>query len=116
MLWGTGTPRREMMYVDDAVDAALFVLQHYSGGGPLNVGLGQDRTIREIAEVVRRTVGYKGELVFDASKPDGAPRKLLDTTRLTGLGWKPATSLEDGVAKAYAWYLQSPNAARGAGP
>ena len=115
VLWGTGTPRRELMYVDDAVDAALHVLEHYTVQGPVNIGLGEDRTIREIAEVVKRTVGYEGEVLFDASKPDGAPRKLVDTTRLAGLGWKPRTNLEDGVAKAYAWYLLSPHAARATG-
>ena len=114
-LWGTGTPRRELMYVDDAVDAALFVLQNYSGKDPINIGVGMDLTIREIAEVVKRTVGYEGEVVFDASKPDGAPRKLVDTSRLAGLGWEPKTSLEDGVTKAYAWYLQSPHSARNLG-
>jgi GDP-L-fucose synthase len=112
VLWGTGAPRRELMYVDDAVDAALFVLQNYSGKDPINIGVGADLTIREIAEVVKRTVGYEGEVIFDSSKPDGAPRKLVDTARLAGLGWEPKTSLEDGVGKAYAWYLQSPHITR----
>jgi GDP-L-fucose synthase len=115
VLWGTGTPKRELMYVEDAADAAFQVLERYDGQGPVNLGVGEDRTVSEIAELVKQTVGYEGELVFDPTKPDGAPRKLVDTTRLTGLGWKPLTSLRDGVAKAYAWYLQSPYAEGRAG-
>jgi GDP-L-fucose synthase len=112
VLWGTGAPRRELLYVDDAADAAVFVLQHSTGKDPINIGLGRDWTVREIAEVVKQIVGFKGEIVFDASKPDGAPQKLLDVARLNGLGWKARTSLEDGIAKAYDWYLRSPQAAK----
>ena len=104
-LWGTGTPRRELMFVEDAADAALFVLRHYEGKEPVNVGVGSDRTIREIADVVMRTVGYTGEIVFDASKPDGAMQKLLDVTKLKSLGWTARTSLEEGAARAYADFL-----------
>ena len=104
-LWGTGTPRREFMYVDDAADGAIFVAKNYGGRDPLNMGWGQDLTIREIAEVVRRVIGYDGELAFDPGKPDGAPRKLLDTSKLGALGWAPHTTLEEGVALAYKAYL-----------
>jgi GDP-L-fucose synthase len=104
-LWGSGTPRRELMFVDDAVDAALFVLRHYTGKDPVNIGTGQDLTIREIADVVMSTVGFQGEIVYDSTKPDGAPQKLLDVSRLNSLGWKAKTSLEAGAALAYADFL-----------
>ena len=104
-LWGSGTPRRELMFVDDAVDAALFVLRHYTGRDFLNIGVGQDLTIREIAAVVMSTVGFKGEIVYDATRPDGAPQKLLDVSRLNSLDWKAKTSLEAGAAIAYADFL-----------
>jgi GDP-L-fucose synthase len=104
-LWGSGTPRRELMFVDDAVDAALFVLRHYTGKDPINIGVGQDLTIREFAEVAMSTVGFKGEIVYDRTKPDGAPQKLLDVSKLNTLGWKAKTSLEAGTAIAYADFL-----------
>jgi GDP-L-fucose synthase len=107
-LWGTGTPRRELMYVDDAADAALHVMDTYDGNDPVNIGVGADCTIRELAETVASVVGYSGILTFDATKPDGSPQKLLDCTRLTALGWQPPTGLADGIARAYQWYLQSP--------
>ena len=106
-LWGTGQPRREMMYVDDAAEAALTILDAYSGKDFLNVGTGTDHTVRELAELVRRVVGYRGDIHFDASKPDGAPRKSLDTSRMTALGWHPQVGLEQGIARAYEWYLRS---------
>lgn len=108
MLWGTGQPRRELMYVDDAVDAAVFVLQHYHDKGPINIGVGRDHTVREIAEVVKRVVGYEGEMVFDTGKPDGAPQKLLDVSKLKSLGWQAGTELEAGAAQAYNDYLNAP--------
>ena len=108
-LWGTGTPRRELMFVEDAVDAALFVIRNYDGKDPVNVGVGQDRTIREIAEVVMRTVGYTGKIAFDPSKPDGVMQKLLDVTKLKSLGWTAQTSLEEGAARAYADFLAVTN-------
>ena len=111
-LWGTGSPRRELMYVDDAANTALFLMQHYTGHEPINIGLGEDRTIHELADLVAQVVGYQGEVVFDTSKPDGAPQKLLDVSRLHAMGWKAQTSLAEGIAKAYEWYLQSPYAAR----
>jgi GDP-L-fucose synthase len=110
-LWGTGTPRRELMYVDDAADAALAVMEQYTGSEPVNIGTGEDHTIREIAERVRRVVGFDGTIEFDTSKPDGAPRKALDTRRMGELGWKPRVGLDEGIALAYEAYLQS--AARG---
>jgi len=104
-LWGSGTPRRELMFVDDAVDAALFVLRNYTSKEPLNVGVGSDLTIREIADIAMRTVGFRGEVVCDSTKPDGAMQKLLDVAKLTSLGWKAKTSLEVGAAIAYADFL-----------
>jgi GDP-L-fucose synthase len=107
VLWGTGQPRRELMHVDDAVDAAVFVLQHYKGKGPINIGVGKDQTIREIAGVVKRIVGYDGEVVFDPGKPDGAPQKLLDVSKLHALGWQARTGLEPGVLQTYNTWLNA---------
>lgn len=104
-LWGSGTPRRELMFVDDAVGAALFVLRHYIGKDSINIGVGQDLTIREIADVAMSTVGFKGEIVYDSTKPDGAPQKLLDVSKLNSLGRKAKTSLEAGSASAYGDFL-----------
>jgi GDP-L-fucose synthase len=106
-LWGTGSPKRELMFVDDAADAGLFLMQHYDGDEPLNVGMGEDRTICELASLVKQVVGYEGEIVFDSTKPDGAPRKLVDGSRLHALGWRAQSTLEDGITKAYESYLQS---------
>jgi GDP-L-fucose synthase len=105
VLWGTGTPRREFLHVDDLADACLHLLEHYDEPGPINVGVGKDVTIRELAETIARVVGYDGAIGIDPSKPDGTPRKLLDMSRLGALGWKPGIDLEDGVASVYAWYL-----------
>ena len=107
-IWGTGSPRREFLHVDDLADACVFLLRHYSGEEHLNVGCGQDVTITELAHLVRDTVGFKGVLRFDASKPDGTPRKLLDTRRLTALGWRPRLDLRTGLADAYAWFRANP--------
>jgi len=104
-VWGTGTPRREFLYVDDLAESCLFLLEHVDEPGPINVGTGEDVTIRELAELVCDAVGYEGALEFDASKPDGTPRKLMDVSRLAGLGWTARTALEDGVARTVAWYL-----------
>jgi GDP-L-fucose synthase len=103
-IWGSGKPRRELMFVDDAADALVFVLERYSAEEPINIGTGSDVSIRELAEMIARIVGYTGELPFDASKPDGAPRKLLDSSRLTVLGWKASTNLADGLDRMYRWY------------
>jgi GDP-L-fucose synthase len=103
-VWGTGTPRREFLHVDDLADACLYLMQHYEGEGPINVGWGKDVSIAELAQLVADSVGYTGQLRFDPSKPDGTPRKLLDTSRLSALGWQPTITLEDGLASTYEWY------------
>jgi GDP-L-fucose synthase len=103
-VWGSGTPRRELLHVDDLADAAVFLMQHEGGADVVNVGVGVDVTIRELAETIARVVGFEGKLVFDASKPDGTPRKLLDVSRLDVLGWKAKIGLEDGLRSTYAWY------------
>lgn len=105
-VWGTGTPRREFLHVDDLADACLYLLRNYSGETPLNVGWGEDIAIAEVAELIKRTVGYDGDIVFDRSKPDGTPRKLLDTTRINGLGWRASIRLEDGLKDYYGWFLE----------
>jgi len=104
-LWGTGAPRREFMYVDDAADASVFIARNYCDKTPVNIGWGCDLSIREIAKTVKCIIGYKGQIEFDANKPDGAPRKLMDVSKLTALGWTAKTSLEDGVSKAYEAFL-----------
>jgi GDP-L-fucose synthase len=106
-IWGTGTPLREFLFVDDLADALVYVLQVYSDEIPLNIGSGSEISVRELAENVAGAVGFEGELVFDTSKPDGAPRKLLDCTRLKELGWTAKTDLADGLRQTYAWYLDS---------
>lgn len=106
-VWGTGTPRRELLFVDDLADACVFVLERYSAEAPLNVGTGQDVTIAEFARLVAEVVGYQGQLAYDTSKPDGTPRKLLDVSRLTGLGWSAHTPLRAGLARAYAAFAAS---------
>lgn len=106
VVWGSGKPMREFLYVDDMADACVFLMEHPEiQEGVFNVGTGQDVTIRELAETVMDVVGFKGEIVFDANKPDGTPRKLLNVDRLRVLGWQAKTSLRDGIAKAYADYL-----------
>ena len=111
-LWGTGTPRRELMYVDDAAEAALFLMQNYTGNEPFNIGLGEDQSIRELAKVVCDIVGYQGDILFDTSKPDGVPQKLLDMSNLHSMGWKAQTPLDRGLSRAYDWYLKSPFATK----
>jgi GDP-L-fucose synthase len=103
-VWGTGTPRREFLHVDDLADAVLYLLHAYDDEPIVNVGWGKDVTIRELAELIVSAVDYKGLLVFDSSKPDGTPRKLLDVSRLAGLGWQPRISLEQGIESTYAWF------------
>ncbi len=104
-IWGSGTPRREFLYVDDLADACVHLLKHYSGHDQINVGLGEDLTIRELAETLAKVVGYGGGFVYDRSKPDGTPRKLLDVSRLSALGWRASTRLEEGLKLSYDWYL-----------
>jgi GDP-L-fucose synthase len=103
-LWGSGTPRREFLHVDDLASACLFLLEHYDEESIINVGVGTDLTIRELAELVRQSVGYEGQILFDATKPDGTPRKLLDVSRITRLGWRPTIGLAEGIASTYAWF------------
>jgi len=103
-VWGTGTPRREFLHVDDLADACVFLMRDYSGPAIVNIGWGQDVSILELAELVKDVVGYEGDIELDTSKPDGTPRKLLDTSRLTSLGWKPSIGLEEGIRGTYDWY------------
>ncbi|MCS7008315.1 MAG: GDP-L-fucose synthase [Chthoniobacterales bacterium] len=108
VVWGTGTPRREFLHTDDLADACLFLLEKQVPAGEMfNVGCGQDVTIRELAELVCKILGFKGEIIFDPSKPDGTPRKLLDMSKLFSMGWKPKIPLEDGIRSAYAWFLEN---------
>jgi GDP-L-fucose synthase len=107
VIWGSGRPRREFLYVDDLADACLFLMQRYQDERPINVGWGRDQTIAELAETVARVVGFSGSTRYDAAKPDGTPRKLLDTTRLTELGWTPRTELAAGIRSTYEWFLNN---------
>jgi GDP-L-fucose synthase len=109
IVWGTGNPRREFLYVDDMADACVFLMEKQVGDGVFNVGCGSDITIRELAETVMDIVKFTGRIVFDTSKPDGTPRKLLDVTRMAGLGWQAKTSLQSGVSATYSSYLESLN-------
>ena len=106
-LWGSGSPLREFLHVDDMADACVFLMKNYSEYDHINVGFGSDLTIRELAERICKIVGFKGPLVYDTSKPDGTPRKLMDSTRLHALGWKPRITLDEGIATTYAWYLEN---------
>jgi GDP-L-fucose synthase len=103
-VWGSGTPLREFLYVDDAADALVFLMQTYSGPDHLNVGSGEEISIKDLAELVMEVVGFDGELRFDANKPDGTPRKMMDNARLAALGWRAKTSLREGLTKTYKWY------------
>ncbi len=106
-LWGTGTPRREFLHVDDLADACVHLMKTYSDEGLVNVGVGADVTIRELAEMIADVVGFKGSFIFDATKPDGTPRKLLDVSRIHALGWTAKTDLRAGIAATYDWYRQN---------
>ena len=106
VVWGTGSPRREFLYVDDLADAVVFLMRNYSAEGLVNVGCGEDQTILELAGEVARVVGFEGELRFDTSKPDGTPRKLLDVSRLSAMGWKPQVPLGEGLQRTYRWFLE----------
>ena len=105
-VWGTGAPRREFMHVNDMADAVVHLMEHYDEESIVNIGWGEDISIRNLAELVMSVIGYQGALVFDETKPDGTPRKLLDTTRLSGLGWEPKIHLRDGIRETYEWFLQ----------
>jgi GDP-L-fucose synthase len=106
VVWGTGKPRREFLHVDDLAGAALFLMERYDGAEIVNVGCGEDQTIAELAETVRDVTEYRGEIVYDASKPDGTPRKLLDVSKLFSLGWRPRIPLRQGIASTYRWYVE----------
>jgi GDP-L-fucose synthase len=106
-LWGSGSPRREFLYVDDLAEATLECLERYDDDRILNIGTGVDIPIRELAEKIAGFSGFRGEIEWDQTKPDGTPRKLLDTTRLSDLGWKPRVSLDDGILRTIAWYKEN---------
>jgi GDP-L-fucose synthase len=111
-IWGTGSPRREFLHVDDLADACVFLMQHYSDDEHVNVGSGSDLTIYELAQLVARTVGFSGEIVRDETKPDGTPRKLMSADKLRAMGWTPRIGLEEGVAATYRWFLDHHDEAR----
>lgn len=106
-VWGTGTPRREFLHVDDLASALIFLLEHYDGDAPVNIGSGSDVTIRTLAETVAEIVGWRGTLRFDPSRPDGTPRKLLDSSRLRDLGWRPSIGLLEGIRSTYEWFTEN---------
>ena len=105
-VWGTGAASREFLYVDDAADGLVFLMQHYTGEGFLNLGTGTEISIADLAELVCRTVGFQGRIRFDHSRPDGTPRKVMDVSRLSALGWHAGTSLQQGLQQTYRWYLE----------
>lgn len=106
-VWGTGSPKREFLYSDDLADACVYLMNNYVGNEIVNIGVGEDISIKELAQKVKAVVGYEGDIQFDTSKPDGTPRKLVDVTKLNSLGWKASTNLEDGLEKAYQWFLDN---------
>jgi GDP-L-fucose synthase len=106
-VWGTGEPRREFLHVDDLADAILFLLEHYDSSEIINAGCGEDITVRALAHLICDVVGFEGELEWDRTKPDGTPRKLLDVSRITALGWKPKIPLREGIARTYEWFLEN---------
>ena len=106
-LWGSGRPRREFLHVDDLADAVVFLMKHWSEEEPINIGTGIDVTIAALAQLIADVVGFTGRFVFDASKPDGTPRKLLDVSKLAALGWRPRIDLEVGIRQTYEWYRTS---------
>ncbi len=110
VIWGTGSPLREFMHVDDLASACVFLMNEYSSGQFINVGTGQEVSIRQLAEMMREVTGFEGEIVLDSARPDGTPRKLLDVSRLLGLGWKPAIALRDGIEQTYRWYVEQEQA------
>ena len=112
VIWGTGSPRREFLHVDDLAAAAVFLMDHYDQPEIVNVGVGDDITIAALAGLVKQVVGFDGKLVFDPTKPDGTPRKLLDVSRLHGLGWRASIGLEPGIESTYRWFLQNVESAR----
>jgi len=111
-LWGTGTPRREFLHVNDLADACIFLMKAYSGSEPVNIGLGEDIAIGELAELVCEVVDYRGGIVYDTTKPDGTPRKLLDVSKLHSLGWQAKIPLREGIEQTYSWYLRNRSSER----
>jgi len=111
-IWGTGTPRREFLYVDDLARASLFLLENYDDPQTINVGVGEDLSIRELAQTIADTVGFEGDILLDTTKPDGTPRKLLDVSRLNDLGWTAQTGLDEGIKTTYDWYLDHESTVR----
>ena len=107
IVWGSGKPRREFLHVDDLASACVFLLEHYDSPEIINIGCGEDISIRELAELICDVVGFEGELAWDTTKPDGTPRKLLDITKLRNLGWQPTISLREGIAQTYDWFLKN---------
>jgi GDP-L-fucose synthase len=105
-LWGTGSPKREFLHVDDLAEACVFLMNRYHETELINIGVGKDLSIKELAEMIQRIVGYEGSIVFDETKPDGTPRKLLDVSKIHGLGWRARISLEEGIRSTYQWYLE----------
>ncbi len=112
VVWGTGSPRREFLHVDDLASAAVFLMKTYDQPEIVNVGFGDDITIADLAHLVKQIVGFEGELIFDTSKPDGTPRKLLDVTRLHSLGWQSTIALAEGIKSTYQWFLDNVESAR----
>ncbi len=108
-LWGSGTPKREFLFIDDLAEGLIYLMDNYDEEGIINVGTGEDVSIQELAEIIKKVVGYEGQIMWDASKPDGTPRKLLDVSKINNLGWKAKTSLEDGVKKTYTWFQKNYN-------
>lgn len=106
-VWGTGNPRREFLHVDDLADACVFLMDNYSGDDPINAGIGEDLSIAELASLVSEVVGYEGEISYDTSRPDGTPRKLLDVSRLGGLGWRARIPLREGIEQTYRWFVET---------
>lgn len=106
-IWGSGSPRREFIFVDDLASACIFTMRHYDGGAPINLGVGSDSSIKELAELIREVVNYSGELQFERSQPDGMPAKLLDSSRLKAMGWTPQTSIRTALAATYRWFLEN---------
>jgi len=107
IVWGSGKPKREFLYVDDLASACIFLMENYDKNETINVGSGQEVSIGQLAETIAEVIQYKGEIVYDTSKPDGTPRKLLDVSKLLGMGWKPQTSLKEGIALSYKDFLHS---------
>jgi len=113
VIWGTGTPKRELLFVDDLAGACLFAMQSYSSADFLNVGYGEDYSITQFAEMLKEISGFKGEIIYDTSKPDGMARKIMDSSKIRSLGWQPETSLKGGLKSTYEWYRQNTDSARG---